>query len=83
MTRVTGSSCGCFCCSYWIPHRHLRFRNPDRKARAVAHEFKKIHLQTLGEKEGVPLVPSDADEFLDKNPDRSEKIAIFSYAKGV
>lgn len=38
---------GCWCCGYWNGNRHLRTRNPDKKAKGVARELKLLYLRSL------------------------------------
>ena len=38
---------GCWCCVYWIESKHLRRRDPDKKARTVAHQLKILYLRQL------------------------------------
>jgi hypothetical protein len=50
---------GCWCCVYWVGNRHLRPRNPDKKAKGVARELKILALRRMSEELGLPLVDRD------------------------
>lgn len=71
---------GCWCCVYWIESRHLRARNPDRKARGTALELKVLCLRTLGEELGLPLLDGELREFIRKGKDFARDLALVAYA---
>ena len=62
---------GCWCCIYWVDSKHLRARNPDRKARLQARRLKMLYLSGAGVK--------DAESFYARNRDLWPAITLATY----
>lgn len=71
---------GCWCCVYWIESKHLRARNPDRKARATAGELKVLYLRRLSEEAGLPFLDPELEKFVDRNRDLARELSLATYA---
>lgn len=79
--RVVSACAGCFCCGALNLSRHLRVRNPDRKARRVAGELKIIYLRRLAEELELPLIDSDFKEILSGAKESYADISLATYAQ--
>jgi hypothetical protein len=72
----------CFCCGVLrLTRRHLRVRNPDRKARQIAQEMKLIYLRRLSEDLELPLIDSDLNQFITQNEDLGKDLSLVTYAQ--
>lgn len=60
--------------------KHLKVRSLGKNAKETARELKKIYLVKLGESLGIPIIDSDTEIFMTKNPDLEEAITIATYA---
>ena len=70
---------GCWCCVYWIESKHLRARDPDRKARAAAVDLERNYLRHLAEATGVAPSPAALDA-LTGDRSREVPLALATYA---
>jgi hypothetical protein len=65
---------GCWCCVYWNGNKHLRPRNPDRKAKSVARELKVLALRGMSEELHLPLVDRDFAKLV-----TAPAVALYAY----
>lgn len=70
---------GCWCCVHWIESKHLRARDPDRKARADAVELERSYLRGLAAATGVAPSPA-ALEALTGDRTLAVPLALATYA---
>jgi hypothetical protein len=77
--RVRYSCHGCWCCSYWIESKHLRRRDPDKKARAVGHQLKILYLRALAEELELPLLDPELERFAGDHRDLAPQLALATY----
>jgi hypothetical protein len=79
--RSRQSACpGCCCCVYWIESKHLRRRDPDKKARSVAHQLKVLYLRGLAVELELPLLEAELEGFATKQKDLRPQLALATYA---
>lgn len=71
---------GCWCCVYWITNKHLRRRDPDKKARATARELKLLYLRRLAEESRRPLSDAELSKFIGDNQDLADALSLATYA---
>lgn len=64
---------------YWIESKHLRARNPDKKARATAQELKVLALRQLAEEAELPYLDAELGTFVQKNPDLARSLSLVTY----
>jgi hypothetical protein len=68
---------GCWCCVYWIVSRHLRRRDPDGKARRVAHQLI-LCLRKLGEELELPMSDAELEQFITDHRGLRPELALAS-----
>ena len=79
--RLRVSCRGCWCCSFWIESKHLRRRDPDKKAREVARQLKVLYLRGLAEELELPLLDPELERFAADRGDLRPQIALATYAR--
>lgn len=72
---------GCWCCIYWIRNKHLRVRNPDKKAIGEARQLKMLYLKTLAEEAGYPLTDAEVEKFYGARRDLWPAVSVASYLR--
>ena len=71
---------GCCCCVYWLGNRHLRARNPDRKAKATAGKLKVLALRSLADEAELPFTDAELQAFVRERADLAASLSLFAYA---
>lgn len=80
--RAATRACpGCWCCIYWIESRHLRRRDPDKKARRDAHRLEVLYLRGLAEEAGFPRLDAELERFATDHKDLRPQLALATYVR--
>lgn len=79
--RIRKLPCGCYCdyCTYFVELKHVRARNPDRKARGKAVEIKARYVESLGRDAGAELSSTAALEFVRSFKELASDMALGAY----
>lgn len=78
------TDCGCYCgyCSYLVNvGTHLKARKLGKKAPLKARELKKVYVTELAAERDKQWTGADAEQFIDRQADLNEAIALATYAR--
>lgn len=78
-TNIRFNCPGCWCCGYWVTSKHLKARNPDRKAKERARKLKVIYLRQATEELRLPLLDPELEAFAKARPELAESLSLVTY----